>query len=417
MIPNIFRFLSLTSMAPMGLVCALALLLPLSAAGQESRASLIAAQQAAKAAAQAPAALSKGERRFVDFKNNLAAPPSGLFPAFGTVLSGGGLAAGPGYRYLVNDTTAIITKGLWSIRNYRQVDAMIDSRGLAGGHLDLQVDGGWRTAPTMAFYGTGMQPELRPVAGEDDVDDHGRTSYYLRQSWAGGMLRARPQRFLRLGGGFSGEYFDIGAGGGGHPSIEERFTEAEAPGQGRDHTFLHTQGTFGIDWRPAPGYARRGGLYTVTLHDYHDTSDEFSFRRLDADVVQHLPVLRESLILSLRGRLYSILGDDDVPFFLLPSLGGSHSLRGFPSLRFRDRHSMLVSAEYRWTPSRAALDAAIFVDSGKVTSSRDDLDFHGLKTSVGIGLRLHTLIATPLRVEFARSNEGMRLIFSSSAAF
>ena len=239
----------------------------------------------------------------------------------------------------------------------------------------------------------------------------------LQQSWAGGKVGVRPQRFLRLGGGFSVEYFDIGRGGGDHPSIEERFTEAEAPGQGRDHTFVHTQGTFGIDWRPAPGYARRGGLYTATLHDYHDTSDEFSFRRLDADVVQHLPVLRESLILSLRGRLYSILGDDDVPFFLLPPLGGSHSLRGFPSLRFRDRHSMLMSAEYRWTPNRAALDAAIFVDSGKVAPSWDDLDFNGLKTSVGIGLRLHTLIATPLRVEFARSNEGMRLIFSSSAAF
>jgi outer membrane translocation and assembly module TamA len=76
-----------------------------------------------------------------------------------------------------------------------------------------------------------------------------------------------------------------------------------------------------------------------------------------------------------------------------------------------------MSAEYRWTPNRAGLDAAIFIDSGKVASSRSDLDFEGLKTSIGFGLRLHTPAATPLRIEIARSNEGLRLIFGTSAAF
>ena len=134
-------------------------------------------------------------------------------------------------------------------------------------------------------------------------------------------------------------------------------------------------------------------------------------------MVQHIPMIRESLVFSVRGRVQSILGDDEVPFFMLPYLGSGSTLRGFSSYRFRDRHSLLMSAEYRWTPNRSALDAAIFIDSGKVASERGDLNFDGLKTSVGLGFRLHTPAATPLRVELAKSNEGLRVVFSAAAAF
>jgi len=47
--------------------------------------------------------------------------------------------------------------------------------------------------------------------------------------------------------------------------------------------------------------------------------------------------------------------------------------RGYGSWRYRDRHSELLSVEWRWIPSRFALDMAIFYDAGKVTSRRSDL--------------------------------------------
>ena len=63
---------------------------------------------------------------------------------------------------------------------------------------------------------------------------------------------------------------------------------------------------------------------------------------LDAEVVQHIPILRENWIISLHGRLESTIGDDDqVPYFLLPSLGSGSTLRGYSSWRFRDRHAVL----------------------------------------------------------------------------
>ena len=36
-----------------------------------------------------------------------------------------------------------------------------------------------------------------------------------------------------------------------------------------------------------------------------------------------------------------------LPYFMMPSLGGGSDLRGFGSWRFRDRHSLLLQAEWR----------------------------------------------------------------------
>jgi hypothetical protein len=52
-----------------------------------------------------------------------------------------------------------------------------------------------------------------------------------------------------------------------------------------------------------------------------------------------------------------------------------------------------------------------------VVSRTADLDFTGLKSDYGIGFRLHGPLATPLRIDLAKSNEGFHLVFSSSAVF
>jgi hypothetical protein len=92
-------------------------------------------------------------------------------------------------------------------------------------------------------------------------------------------------------------------------------------------------------------------------------------------------------------------------------------LRAYPSWRFRDRHSLLLSGEFRWIPNRLGLDMALFYDAGKVTARRQDLDLDGLESNVGIGIRFHGPMATPLRVELAKGREGLHLVFAGSAAF
>ena len=95
---------------------------------------------------------------------------------------------------------------------------------------------------------------------------------------------------------------------------------------------------------------------------------------------------------------------------MLPALGGGSNLRGFSSWRFRDRHSLLLQAEWRVIVNRF-LDMAVFYDAGKVTARRGDLNLDGLKSDYGLGFRFHGPLSTPLRIEFAKSNEGLAIVF------
>jgi outer membrane protein assembly factor BamA len=156
----------------------------------------------------------------------------------------------------------------------------------------------------------------------------------------------------------------------------------------------------------------------VTLHDYTDRDERFGFRELDYEVIQHVPILREAWVLSLRGiaRTTHNKTDQQVPFFMLPYVGSGSTLRGFTSHRFRDQNGLTLQAEWRIMANRF-LDTAIFYDAGKVAARREDLDLKGLKSDYGFGVRFHGPFATPLRIELARSPEGLRFIVATHPIF
>jgi hypothetical protein len=118
------------------------------------------------------------------------------------------------------------------------------------------------------------------------------------------------------------------------------------------------------------------------------------------------------LFFGLHASTTTASNGNSVPFFLMPDLGG-HDLRGFSNYRFRDRHSIYTTVEYRWY-AQEFLDAAIFYDAGKVVPERSALDFSGFRHSIGAGVRLHGLQMTGLRLEVARSNEGTRILIAFS---
>jgi hypothetical protein len=376
------------------------------AEAQDSRTAEIAAEQARKAAELRPREPGLAERWVVTLQREFLADPAGLYPYFASVYSGGGFTLGAGYRQFFGDRTHWDVKGLYSFKNYKFIELSTDSWGHAGGRLDLHGRAGWRDATQVAYYGLGIEsPDLR-------------SNFRMKQSYFGGDLQARPGGFTVFGAGVAYEDYTLEEGAGSAPSIEEIFTPDTAPGLGASPTYLHSTASGGIDWRPAAGYARRGGLYQITYHNFADRDETFSFDRIDGEIVQHLPILRENWVISLHGLVQTTLDDDDiVPYFLLPSLGSGSTLRAYPSWRYRDRHSLLLSGELRWIPNRLALDMALFYDMGKVTPRWDDLSLDGLKSNVGIGIRFHNLIATPLRIELAQGREGLHLVFAGSAAF
>jgi hypothetical protein len=375
-------------------------------AAQDSRAAIIGAQQEEKAKTATPYTPNGAERVLVALEREFLQDPNGVYPYFGSVYSGGGFTLGAGYRRFYGDRTHADLKGLYSFKNYKLVEVSTDSWGHADGRLDLHARAGWRDATQVAFYGIGM----------DSPED--RSNFRMKQAYVGGDARARPVPWTVFRAGISYEDFTLESGSGSSPSIEEVHTPASAPGLGASPTYLHFAASGGIDTRPSPGYARRGGLYEVTYHNYADRDDTYSFDRMDAEIVQHIPILRENWVISLHGLLQTTLDDaDTVPYFQMPSLGSGSTLRGFSGWRFRDLHSLLMTGEFRWIPNRLGLDMALFYDTGKVTPRFREISWRGLASDVGIGIRFHGPVATPLRVELARSREGMRLVFAGSAAF
>ena len=378
----------------------------LPAAGQQTRAESIAEAQAAKATQLKPYVPSRGEQLALGVKKRFLENPDGLYPYFDSVYSGGGFTLGAGYRKFYGDRTFLEARGLLSAKAYKLVELATESIGIANG-VDFRATGGWRDATQVAYYGMGGDSSVEAIS-----------NFRLKQAFVGGVLDARGPATTVFKAAVSYEDFTLENGTGASAVIGDVYTKETAPGLGDNPAFLRTILTGGFDTRPSPGYARRGGLYTLSYESYVDTEDTYTFDGLQAEVVQHLPILRENWVVSLHGVARTTLDDGDtVPYFLLPSLGSGSTLRGYSSWRFRDRHSLLLSGEWRWIPNRMFLDMAIFYDAGKVTSRLEDINFDGLKQDVGIGFRIHGPLTTPLRIELARGSEGLNLVFSGAAAF
>jgi Omp85 superfamily domain len=374
----------------------------------DTRASALARMKADKAKALHVYEPNKAERWLARAETMLLTGGLRFHPFFESAYSGGGFTLGAGYRRFVSPYNTVDLRGSVTLSGYKRVEAEFLAPRLFNRRGVLSLIGGWREATQVGFYGIGTQS-----SSED------RANYSFMQPYVSGRIEVWPtRRLFVLGGGLEYSQWDQGPGSGTVPSVEEIYTPATLPGLGARPTYLHAEGSAALDWRTSAGYSRRGGAYGVTVHEFADRNSSLGFRRVDYDAIQHIPLLRDAWVLSLHGRVETTYtGDDEeIPFFMLPALGGGSTLRGFASWRFRDKHSLLMQAEWRVLANRF-LDMAVFYDTGKVVSRRAEISFEGLKSDFGLGFRLHGPAATPLRIELAKSNEGIALVFSAKAAF
>jgi hypothetical protein len=382
------------------------LLWPANASAQETRAAAIEAEQREKAGKAAPYVPSRFERIMLRIEENFASPPDGFYPEFASIYAGGGFTAGVGFRRFYAHDAVWDIRGLYSIKNYKQVEIGTRTPWHGNGRWLLGTRAGWFDAPQVGYFGQGMNEQPQ------------RANFRLTKGYGMATAGLRPTGWSRVHAEIAYEDYRTDDGQGKSPSIETIYTPTTAPGLFANPTFVRTEATAALDWRTSPGYSRRGGYYGLTLASFTDRQDTYTFQRIDGEAIQHIPILRENWVISLRGRLQTVLDDSDaVPYFLLPELGSGRTLRGYETGRFRDRHALLTSAEFRWIPSRLALDMALFYDAGKVTSRRGDLDFDDLVSDWGIGARFHGPTATVLRIEAARGSDGWRLVFATGPAF
>jgi surface antigen Omp85-like protein len=374
-----------------------------------SRQGAIEEEQAAKATKLRPYTSGKVERIFRRIDTVLEGGTLRWHPFLDSAYNGGGFTLGVGHATYVSGYNYVDLRGSYSIMDYKRAEAEFVAPRLFDRRARLSVIGGWREATQVGFYGTGPDTSL---------DD--RTNYLFQRPYGSALFTIFPARkILMLRGGVEFTQWSQKPGEGSYPSVEERYTPATLPGLGAKVNYVHTQGTVGLDWRTSPEYSRRGAFLGATLHDYKDGDQQFGFQMAEYEGIAHVPILRESWVLSFRGRVQTTFdkGEQQIPFFMLPALGGGSTLRAYSSWRFRDQNSLLLQGEWRIMVNRY-LDLAFFYDAGKVAARRSDLDFDGLKDDYGVGLRFHGPLATPLRIELASGREArLNLIFSTSAAF
>ena len=386
------------------------------AAGQTSRREVLEAERAAKAKSLEPYAPGKLEKGLLWMEEGavmtrLFDPYEGWYLHFGGLTKGGGLGMGPGYKnWIFNEQALFHTWAVGSFRNYWFVTTELIFPKIANEKIELGVHGYARYWPRERFYGLGSD------------SSYDNRSTFLREGWeTRGSAAFKPTRWFKVGGwtAFRTERIDDGKYPN-WPPVDNLFTEETAPGVTRQPDYWWSSAYLDVDYRDQPGNVRSGGHFRVNYDRWHDQQDfGFSFNELRFEALHAFPIFDKKRVFIARviGHSLDSPSGNAVPFFAMPTLGGSTTLRGYREFRFRDKNAFMINAEYRFE-AFSGLDMALFSDWGDVGPTWDDIDFKHLKNDYGIGFRFNTYKSVFLRFDIAHSRqEGTRLVTSFSGAF
>jgi outer membrane protein assembly factor BamA len=283
------------------------------------------------------------------------------------------------------------------------------------GPFFLDARGGYQVTANEDFFGIG---------NDSSRDD--RTNF--RHEELGGCLTvgAALTRWFRMR--LHADYTDhvIEDGEGISDSTLDRFNSETVPGL-EGAALLCLGGSIAFDTRDNDFSPSRGGLveFATTVFNQVD-GDEYGFTRYALKLSHYLTLFRIGRVLAvqLTGEINTRLTDDrTTPFFERADLGGSTSLRGYSTGRFRGKDLILLNVEYRYPiwdsgrDRRGAMDAVIFTDVGRVFSDLKEDTFRDYKISYGFGIRARTIDGFLFRAEIARSTEETNLMLKFEPIF
>jgi hypothetical protein len=347
---------------------------------------------------------------FIEEKAIFIVGREGFYPKLGSLTTGSGIAYGAGFRDrdLFNNTGRVDLWMAGSASRYWATEARLTFPRLAKKRLLIETWAGRRDYPQEDFFGSG------PDSARAD-----QTSYAIRTDLFGARAGVRPFPIVLVGGGVESLTPTLGRGKDRRvPSIEDRFDLTTGPGLGESVKYVRSMAFAEIDYRE-PRNARKGGWYRIDFSRFDErATGRYTFNRADADLRQFVGFLAGRRVVA--GRLFvstSDTGADSVmPFYLMPTLGGNDTLRGFREYRFRGPHAILAQAEYRWE-IWSGLDGALFYDAGKVADRRSDLNFKGLERDYGFGFRFNTNQGVMFRVDAgfgSRDGKHLYIVFGET---
>lgn len=188
---------------------------------------------------------------------------------------------------------------------------------------------------------------------------------------------------------------------------------------GKDGSRLYTS-TFLLRWdsrnsktNPSKGTFAEGKVeYSKKL-----LGSEADFTRTTMEMRGFHPILQKNdHIFGVR--LFLDYKSGDVPFYLLPELGGIFFNRGLIEGRFRDTLSVSGNWEYRLKIFQR-LDWAFFVDAGNVYSEFKTIQIKRIKITGGTGMRYYVPPGNLLlaRIDGGYSSEGLQIYLTFDHPF
>ena len=174
------------------------------------------------------------------------------------------------------------------------------------------------------------------------------------------------------------------------------------------------------DWAPLQSGGDTGALYSWSASKVFRV---FSVFHDGGDLREENPPT-DTLAFGFRNAFTT----GELPFYSLPSLGGTEQHRGFIAGRFRDRASWLAATEYRfWFMPRGfaitdsirveRVGAALFYEAGAVGGSASGLFHEKVRHSYGASLRISFDRTNPLRFDFGFSEDGMEFSLGYGLSF
>ncbi len=131
-------------------------------------------------------------------------------------------------------------------------------------------------------------------------------------------------------------------------------------------------------------YAMHGSFHTFSAMFFDRAlGSDFTFQRYVLDLRTYFSLLEKN-VLAFQAVFSFIHGDP--PFQMMSQIGGSELMRGYYTGRYRDKHAVVLQAEWRrrvwWR-----LGVAAFVGVGDVAPRLSEFRLRDFKTAAGGGIR------------------------------
>jgi len=317
---------------------------------------------------------------------------------FGGIKQGSGIALGPAMSTKFANGGFAQVKAEYSIKKFALFQGRYDSPRFWRARAVLINRARWEDALKLPLYRLGMDSSERHV-------DHSERKRELSSR----LTMDVTPNFI-FGAGYGVERFttsdariDLDNGDIALPPIAPLPGVFSRPWYG--HAFVMTA----WDSRDSESYNTKGQLFEARLHLFNDWKGGADpFQRFEGTAEQIARTFGGRGIVDVSARTWLSISKqpEDVPFFLMPYLGGGDFLRAYSTYRFRDRDALLLRGEYRWVVHKM-VDVAGLYEAGVVGPKVDALTFGDMAQSIALGVRVHSKKTNLFRADVAYGREGV----------